>query len=103
MRKPIMLSSRWNSVQAIIGPRTKAWIYGSVARGTARDDSDIDIYIAGPGAEIIERRYFIEHPLVEHNGHLYKAHIIGPSMVSESDFLSAQSEAIKIIQLSIGD
>lgn len=97
MRNPIMLSSQWSSINAIVGPGVRAWLYGSVACGTARDDSDIDIYVSGPCAEVLERKYFIERPLVEYNGHRYPAHIVGPSMVPESDFLKAQPEAIRVV------
>ncbi len=97
MRKPVTLSNQWISIHALVGSGIRAWVYGSVANGTARDDSDIDIYVSGPYAEDLERRYFIERPLVEYNGHTYPVHIVGPSMVKESDFLKAQPEAIRVV------
>jgi len=97
MRKPVTLSNQWSSIHALVGSGIRAWVYGSVANGSERDDSDIDIYVSGPCAEALERKYFIERPLVQYNGCTYPAHIVGPAMVSESDFLKAQPGAIRVV------
>lgn len=96
MRKPITLTGGFASVAALVGPGCRAYVYGSVAKGIAGPDSDLDIYVAGPCAEKLESRYFMDRPRVTYAGREYPAHIIGALMVSEADFLAAQPEAIRV-------
>lgn len=92
-----MLSDVYNNIAALLGPGVEAWVYGSVAKGDKADQSDLDIYISGPRADVFEAKYFNLSPLVEYNRHVFPAHIIGPATVTKRDFLRCQPEAIRVL------
>jgi len=92
MRKPIFIDwSKPQEIRAYI--RCKAYLFGSVAKGTQHAESDIDIYVTD---EMTERKLMFRNPLVSYKGKIYPLHVIGVSMIDEKSFLATTPEAIPI-------
>lgn len=85
------------SIAARVGSGVRAYVFGSVARGEARPDSDLDVYVAGPCAEQIETKYYTQRPATIYEGETRPLHVVGPSMVGEDDFLRCQPEAQRVL------
>jgi predicted nucleotidyltransferase len=80
-----------------LGPGVGAYAYGSVVKGTATADSDLDVYVSGPRAAKVEERYALRRPMVKFQGATYPLHVVGPNMVDEVTFLEAQPEAQRVL------
>jgi predicted nucleotidyltransferase len=98
MRKPIYLDPNAPmSLEGRLGSGVKAYLFGSVAKGLDGPGSDLDVYISGPFAERLENKYLLNRPPTSYKGKVYPLHLIGPSVVSETDFLRSQPEAIRVL------
>ena len=99
MRKPICVSQSPApaNLSFYIGSGVQAFLFGSVAKGTATESSDLDIYLTGPCAEKVESRYMFERPLVKFNGQVYPLHIIGPLTTATDVFFASQPEARRVM------
>lgn len=81
------------SLSVRLGAGVQAYAYGSVAKGTATESSDLDVYVSGPRATMVEERYAFKRPLVKYQEKVYPLHIVGPGTVDERTFFEAQPEA----------
>ena len=98
MRKPIFVDPNApTSVESRLGSGVQAWVFGSVAKGKTHPKSDLDVYISGPCAKKVEAKFFLTRPPAIFEGKVYPLHVIGPSIVSENDFLEVQPEARRIL------
>ena len=97
MRRPIHVDmTQPQSLAVRLGPGVQAYVYGSIAKGIATTDSDLDVYLSGPRAGVVEERYSFRRPLVKYHGTIYPMHVVGPSIVDEQTFIESQPEAIKV-------
>ena len=76
-----------------LGAGVGAYVYGSVVKGTATADSDLDVYVSGPRAAKVEERYALRRPMVKYGGEVYPLHVVGPLTVDEATFFQSQPEA----------
>jgi len=96
-RKPIMLHPDTpTSLACQLGSGVQAYLYGSVAKGTATEKSDLDIYLTGPVAAKVEERLMFNRPKVMFAGKVYSLHVIGPLTVAQDVFFAAQPEARRV-------
>lgn len=77
------------------------WLYGSIAKGTARHRSDVDLFVvASPDDQhTIEHRYWMNEPRVLADGMARRAHIVTEWTTHTNDaelFQRMQPEARRI-------
>lgn len=96
-RKVIVLDPNTpTSLACQLGSGVMGYLYGSVARGTATDKSDIDIYLIGPAAEKIEEKLMFKRPKVQWGDAVYPLHVTGPLTVAPDVFFAVQVEARRV-------
>lgn len=77
------------------------WLYGSVATGRAREDSDLDLFVvAPPGVQgAIDRRFALDYPTVMVDGVPREAHILTATVTQTNDpavFCRLQPETLQL-------
>lgn len=87
-------------IEQFFATPVEAYVYGSVAKGTATDESDLDVFVFGAYAEALADEYYFERPPVIYKGVTRPLHLIGPTItkggVTRDLFLRAQPEAIRL-------
>jgi predicted nucleotidyltransferase len=92
MRKPIFID--YTKPQKLsVYVRCKAYIFGSVAKGTDHAESDLDVYVTD---EKTERKLIFRNPLVIFKGKVYPLHVVGPALIDKETFLKTTPEAQRI-------
>jgi len=89
--------SKPQPLRARLGSGVRAYAYGSVVKGTATEGSDLDIYVTGPAAGKLERKYAYRRPMVLYQGKAYPLHVVGPETTDEATFLASQQEAQRVV------
>lgn len=98
MRKLIHVDmTQPQSLGVRLGAGVQAYAYGSVVKGTATADSDLDVYVSGPRAANVEERYAFRRPLVKWKEKAYPLHVVGPNTVDAKTFFESQPEARRVL------
>lgn len=95
-----LMSIDWSKPQSLLlrlGPGVQAFLYGSVAKDTAAERSDLDVYVAGARASAVEQKYAFSRPLVRWQGRTYPLHVIGPETTDVDTFMASQTEARRVL------
>lgn len=98
MRNPIHVDmTQPQTLSVRLGAGVKAYVYGSVVKGTDTADSDLDVFVVGPRAAIAEERYAFNRPLVKWKEKAYPLHVVGSNTVDEKTFFEVQPEARRVL------
>jgi hypothetical protein len=96
MKQGVIVLNEPRQLSDQLGPGVAVWIFGTAAKGLSSAGSRLDVYISGPGAEVLEKEFFGKRPLVFHEGDVYAMRLIGPTTVCEDVFVNEHPEAIRI-------
>lgn len=98
MRNPIHVDmTQPQTLSVRLGPGVRAYAFGSVAKGTAKPGSDLDVYVTGDRAAIVEERYAFNRPLVKWKEKAYPLHVLGSNTADEETFFEVQPEARRVL------
>lgn len=99
-RERIMALSALDELMRQLGAlgAERVYLYGSIAKGTARPTSDVDLYVVAPpeAQRKIDSAYWLNYPTVVVEGIARQAHIVTAAVTGTNDaalFCRMQPEA----------